>query len=83
MVNPKIKPIIFVASKDGEALYSEQKQDLESTVAQITVSDYLPPHGLYPARFLCPWTSPGKNTGMSILQGLNLGLLHCKQILYI
>ena len=22
------------------------------------------PHGLYPARLLCPWDSPGKNTGV-------------------
>ena len=48
-------------------------------------------HGLYPTRFLCPQNSPGKNTGMgchSLLQGifptqgLNPGLLHCRQILY-
>ena len=24
------------------------------------------PHGLYPARLLCPWDSPGKNTGMGV-----------------
>ena len=35
MVNTKIRLIIFFASKDGEALYSEQKQDQELTVAQI------------------------------------------------
>ena len=34
MVNTKIRLIIF-AAKDGEALYSQQKQDLELTVAQI------------------------------------------------
>ena len=28
--------IIFFAAKDGEALYSQQKQDQELTVAQIT-----------------------------------------------
>ena len=40
---------------------------------------------------LCPWNSPGKHTGVgshSLLQGIfptqgpNLGLLHCRQILY-
>ena len=50
--------------------------------------DSLRPH--VPARLLCPWNSPGKNTGVgchSILQGmfptqgLNPGLLHCRQIL--
>ena len=39
----------------------------------------------------CPWNSPGKNTRVGchsllqrifLTQGLNLGLLHCRQILY-
>ena len=35
MVNTEIRLIIFFAAKDGEALYSQQKQDQELTVAQI------------------------------------------------
>jgi len=35
MVNTKIRLIIFFAVRDGEALYSQQKQDWELTVAQI------------------------------------------------
>ena len=35
MVNSKIRLIIFFAAKDGEALYNQQKQDQELTVAQI------------------------------------------------
>ena len=35
MVNTEIRLIIFLAAKDAEALYSEQKQDQELTVAQI------------------------------------------------
>ena len=35
MVNTKIRLIIFFAAKDGEALYSQHKQDRELTVAQI------------------------------------------------
>ena len=35
MVNTEIRLIIFSAAKDGEALYSQQKQDQELTVAQI------------------------------------------------
>ena len=59
------------------------------------VSHSVMPHfvtqGLQPARLLCPWNSPGKNTGVgnhSLFQGIvltlgsNLGLLHCRQILY-
>ena len=35
MVNTEIRLIIFYAAKDGEALYSQQKQDWELTLAQI------------------------------------------------
>ena len=35
MVNTEIRLIIFFAAKDGEALYSQQKQVWELTVAQI------------------------------------------------
>ena len=41
MANTEIRLIIFFAAKDEEALYSEQKQDQEVTVAQI-MSTLLP-----------------------------------------
>ena len=41
MVNTEIRLIIFFAAKDGEALYSQQKQNRELTVAQI-MSSLLP-----------------------------------------
>ena len=41
MVNTEIRLIIFFAAKDGEALYSQQKQDWELTVAHI-VNSLLP-----------------------------------------
>ena len=41
MVNTKIRLIIFFVAKDGEALYSQQKQDQELTVAQ-TMNSLLP-----------------------------------------
>ena len=41
MVNTKIMLIIFFASEDGEALYSQQKQCRELTMAQI-VNSMLP-----------------------------------------
>ena len=40
--------------------------------AYLVVSNLLQPHGLLLARLLCPWDSPGKNTGVSchfLLQG--------------
>ena len=41
MVNAEIRLIIFFAAKDGEALYSQQKQYWELTVAQ-SMSSLLP-----------------------------------------
>ena len=38
MVNTEIRVITFFEAKDGEALYSQQKQDLEMTMAQIMSS---------------------------------------------
>ena len=35
MIKTKIRLIIFFAAEDEEALYSQQKQDQELTVAQI------------------------------------------------
>ena len=55
------------------------------------VANSLPPHGLQPTRFLCPWNSPVKNTGLGchfLLQRIfptqesSPGLLHCRQVLY-
>ena len=60
-------------------------------LSRSVVSDSLRPHGLKPARLLCPWDSPGKNTGVgchALLQGIfptqgsNSGLPCCRQILY-
>ena len=38
MVSTKIRLIMFFTVRDGEALYSQQKQYLELTVAQIISS---------------------------------------------
>ena len=40
MVNTEIRLIMLFAAKDGEALYSQQKQDRELTVAQ-TMNSFL------------------------------------------
>ena len=55
------------------------------------MSNSLWPYRPWSIRLLCPWDSPGKNTGVGchfllqaifLNQGSNLGLLHCRQILY-
>ena len=61
-----------------------------AVLGHSVVSDSLWPHGLQPARLLCPWDSPGKNTGVGShahfqvfpTQGLNPGLPHYRWILY-
>ena len=40
MANTEVRLIISFATEDGEALYSQQKQDQEMTVAQI-INTYL------------------------------------------
>ena len=77
--------------------YLDQKQPFGLTCLTIipdeseskshsVLSGSLRPYGPY-----SPWDSPGQNTGVGSLslfqvifsiQGLNLGLLHCRQILY-
>ena len=62
------------------------------SVSCSVMPNFLQPHGLQPTRLLCPWDFPDKDTGMGchfllqrifLTQGLNLGLLHCRQILYL
>ena len=38
-------------------------EDRSSSVSCPVMSDSLWPHGLQPAKLLCPWNFPGKNTG--------------------
>ena len=43
--------------------------------SHAAITDSLRPHGLQPSRLLCPWNSPGKNTGVgshSLLPGIFL-----------
>ena len=68
------------------------KVKAKESVSHSVVSNSLQPHGLSQcARLLCPWSFSGKNTevGSHFLlqrifptQGLNLGPLHCRWILY-
>ena len=46
MVNIEMRLIIFFAAKDGQALYSQQKQDWELNVAQI-MNSLLPDSDLH------------------------------------
>ena len=54
MVNTEIRLIIFSAAKDGEALYNQQKQDQELTVAKN--------HDLLIVKFILKLKKVGKTT---------------------
>ena len=63
----------------------------DALFSRPVLSDSLRPHRRKPTRLLCPWDSPGKNTGVGchsllqricLTQGLNLGLPRCRQTLY-
>ena len=56
------------------------------------LSDSVRPHVLQPTRHLCPWNSLGQDSGVgchALFQGVfptqvwNLGLLYCRQTLYL
>ena len=65
--------------------------EVKWSVSRSVESNSLRPYGLYFFGLLCPWNSPGKNTGVgsySLLQEIfptqrsYPGLLNCRQILY-
>ena len=76
------------------ALFSHRLPHPTSNEVKVVATQSCPtllPHGLQPARLLCPQNSPGKNSGVGChfpLQGiiptpaLNPLLSHCGQILY-
>ena len=81
---------------EGESHMGNQENNTcnnfqQKYVSCLVVFDSLRSHELQPIKLHCPWNSLGKNTGVgshSLLQeifpnqGLNPGLLHCRQILY-
>ena len=80
-----------VQGKHNKCRVSEKLHSVKRSVSRSVMSNSLQPHGLQPARLLCPRDSPGKNTrvgchaflqGIFPTQGSNPGLLHCRWILY-
>ena len=78
-----------VLKNKRDLIFQKEKNEVKVLVTQshLTLCN--------PTTLLCPWNSPGKNTGVSchfllqgifLTQGLNSGLLHllhCRKILYI
>ena len=81
---PMHSPRLLASAPPTPAWELHESENVSHSVMSIS----LLPHGLKPARFLCPWDSPVKNTrvgshfllqGICLTQGLNPGLLHCRQ----
>ena len=93
---PKYPPHIHFSCNADRSFYPncfhpKAWMTASESVSRSVKSDSLWPYGLQPARLLCPWDSPGKNTGVgcrTLLQGIfptkgsHWDLLHCRQILY-
>ena len=79
----KIPKLCRVGKWEGDPIVHE-------SVSRSVISDFATPSTVA-HQLLGPWDAPGKNTGVGshsrlqgifLTQGLNLGLLHCRQILY-
>ena len=95
--NPGIKPVSpMTPALQADSLCTEPAGkpiclwEVIESVSCSVVPDSLWPHGLQPTKLLYTWDFLGKDTGMAYhfllqgifpTQGLNLGLLHCRQIL--
>ena len=92
---PEVK-VTYIKQTSQRNVDNKGMNERES-VSTSVVSNSLHSHGLKPARLLCPWDSPGQNTGVGRCsplpliphlqgifptQGLNPGFLQCRQILY-
>ena len=80
---------INVLVKWKKSFRHNQRKGKESEVVQSCPT--LQPYGLLPIRLLHPWDFPGKGIGVGchfllqgifLTQGSNLGLPHCRQMLY-
>ena len=85
------EPVLMRWMNLEPVIQSKVSQKVKVLVAQSCPTLCNPINCSPPARLLCPWNFPGKNTGVGghsllqeifLTQGLNLGLLHCRQILY-
>ena len=88
---PPRKPIHYPISSPKSVLISCMQACMLSHFSRVWV---LWPYGPWSARLLCPWDSPGKNSGVGghvllqgifLIQGLNLPSCVCsidKQVLY-
>ena len=76
---------LIIIKKRNQFLGDFPERSVGLCCAKSVMSNSLQPRGLQPARLLCPWDSPGKNTevgcyallqGIFPVQGLNPHLLH-------
>ena len=80
----KMEKWLILGLRKGKCKMKLERKKKDSTKFCPTLCDPM-------VQLLCPWESPSKNTGMGCyfllqgifpMQGLNPGLLHCRQTLY-
>ena len=86
-------PALFLSGcwRRGWNAQKYHREDCMYVPSNSVVSDSVWLHRPQPARLLCPWNSPGKNTGVSchfLFRGSSRPrdqtlILHCKWILYL
>ena len=88
---PHCRQTLYHLSHKGSPIITINEVKKGESVSVSVAPDSLRPHELQPTRLLCPWGSPGKNTGVGchflslgtfLTQGSNPGLPHCEQTLY-
>ena len=83
--------LVVIGRHDHCTIVEKPKETYRCVCQSLCRVQLFAPHGLWPARLLCPWNSPVRNFGVGChsrlqgifpTQGLNLGIQHCRQILY-
>ena len=86
--------LILTEAAEVEATPEEWEHgssDIVYVLSRLVMSDSLEPHGLQPARLICPWGVsrqeywsglPCPPPGIFLIQGSNPGFLHCRWILF-
>ena len=70
VITHKWKPLLYTRKAEWRlplSLSLSFPQTESESVSRSVVSDSLLSQGLQPSRFLCPWNSPGRNTGVGCI----------------
>ena len=58
------KLYLIVENIIGKIYSNQPLGTMSESVNLLVLSNSLQPHGWWPTKLICPWNSPGKNTGV-------------------